>query len=212
MNKKILTIAVSAVLTASISACQPYMTKRDNTVKGAGIGAGVGAVAAILKGKREGDEILAGAVIGAGLGAAVGAYMDAQEEKIARIPGTTVERIDDETLIVRFASDVLFSVDSASLSGSSEATLGEVGSVVAEFDKTAVIIQGHTDSTGSDAYNQGLSERRANSVRSYLSNQGVNPQRIFAEGYGESQPIASNETASGRAQNRRVAMMLRAKA
>lgn len=212
MNNKVMTITASAVLTAALAGCQPYMTKRDNTVKGAAIGGGVGAVAAILKGKREADEILAGAAIGAGIGAGIGAYMDAQEEKIARIPGTTVERIDDETLIVRFASDVLFAVDSASLSGGSEATLSEVSGVVREFDKTAVIIQGHTDSTGSDQYNQALSERRAGSVRSYMSNQGVNPARMAAEGYGETQPIASNESASGRAQNRRVSMMLRAKA
>lgn len=212
MNKKVMTIAVSAALTVALGGCQPYMTKRDNTLKGAGIGAGVGAVAAIVSGKRKADQILTGAAIGAGIGAGIGAYMDAQEERIARIPGTTVERIDDETLIVRFASDVLFAVDSASLSGSSQATLSEVSGVVSEFDKTAVIIQGHTDSSGSDQYNQALSERRAESVRSFLSGQGVNPGRMLAEGYGESSPIASNESAAGRSQNRRVAMMLRAKA
>ncbi len=211
MNK-MMTIAVSTTLAASLGACQPYMTKRDNTIKGAGIGAGVGAVAAILKGKREADEILAGAAIGAGVGAGIGAYMDAQEEKIARIPGTTVERIDDETLIVRFASDVLFASNSSDLSGSSRATLSEVGGVVNDFDKTAVILQGHTDSDGTDQYNQALSERRAQSVRGFLSSQGVDPRRMMAEGYGESQPIAANTTAAGKAQNRRVTMMLRAKA
>ncbi len=204
--------ALVSALTVTLSACQPYMTKRDNTVRGAGIGAGVGAAVAILNGKREADEILAGAVIGAGLGAGIGAYMDAQEEKIARIPGTTVERIDDETLIVRFASDVLFSIDSATLSGSSRGTLDDVAGVLNEFDKTAVIVQGHTDSTGSDQYNQGLSERRAGSVRGFLSSRGVDPRRLVAEGYGETQPIASNASDSGRAQNRRVGIMLRAKA
>jgi len=211
MNK-VMTIAVSTALAATLGACQPYVTKRDNTIRGAGIGAGVGAVAALLKGKREADEILAGAAIGAGLGAGIGAYMDRQEEKIARIPGTTVERDDDDTLIVRFASDVLFAVDSASLSGSSQSTLGEVGGVIQDFQKTAVVIQGHTDSDGSDQYNQGLSRQRADSVRGFLSSQGVDPRRMVAEGFGESQPIASNATASGKAQNRRVTMMLRGKA
>ena len=220
------TASVAALLAASLlAACagggndaprtrrnEPYMTKRDKTVKGGSIGAVVGAAGAVAAGKREADEILVGAAIGAGVGAGIGAYMDAQEEKIARIPGTTVERVDKETLLVHFDSDVLFAVDSATIDSSGRDTLEQVADVLTEYKKTAVVVQGHTDSTGSDAHNDALSERRATSVERYLTQQGVDGQRIVAEGYGEGYPVASNETESGRQLNRRVDVLLKAKA
>jgi outer membrane protein OmpA-like peptidoglycan-associated protein len=187
-------------------------TKRDKTAKGAAIGAGAGAVAAVLAGQREADEILAGAAIGAGVGAGVGAYMDHQEEKLARIPGTTVERVGDDTLLVHFQSDVLFEIDSAILNASSRSALDEVTDVLAEYRKTAVVVQGFTDSTGSEEHNQSLSERRAGSVMNYLIGRGIDAARIVAVGYGEGEPVASNETAAGRQQNRRVNVLLKAKA
>ncbi|HZI64811.1 MAG TPA: OmpA family protein [Thermoanaerobaculia bacterium] len=190
----------------------PYVTRRDRTVKGAGIGAAAGAVGAVLAGKREADEILAGAAIGAVVGGGIGAYMDAQQEKLARIPGTTVERVDDQTLLVHFDSDVLFSVDSSALSGSARSNLDQVSEVLNEYNKTAVVVQGHTDSTGSEQHNQELSERRASSVENYLVDRGVDARRLAALGYGETAPVASNDTAGGRQQNRRVDIMLRAKA
>jgi outer membrane protein OmpA-like peptidoglycan-associated protein len=191
---------------------QPYETRRDKTWKGAGAGAAVGAVGAILAGKREADEILVGAAIGSVVGGGVGAYMDAQEEKIARIPGTRTERVDDRTLLVHFDSDILFSVDSAGLDGDGRSTLDEVSGVLSEYRKTAVVVQGHTDSTGSEEHNQGLSERRAGSVLNYLVGRGIDPQRITALGYGESEPVASNDSEGGRQRNRRVDILLRAKA
>jgi len=190
----------------------PYVTRRDRTVKGAGIGAAAGAVGAVLAGKREADEILAGAAIGAVVGGGIGAYMDAQQEKLARIPGTTVERVDDQTLLVHFDSDVLFAVDSSALSGSARSNLDQVSEVLNEYNKTAVVVQGHTDSTGSEQHNQELSERRASSVENYLVDRGVDARRLAALGYGETAPVASNDTAGGRQQNRRVDIMLRAKA
>ena len=191
---------------------QPRATRRDKTAKGAGIGAAAGAAGAILAGKRQADEILAGAAIGAAVGAGVGLYMDAQEEKLARIPGTTVERVSDDTLLLRFDSDVLFAVDSAALTGGARGTLEEVGTVINQYDKTAVVVQGHTDSTGSEQHNQELSDRRANSVRGYLVDRGVDDGRIAAIGYGETYPVADNDTTAGRQQNRRVTIMLKAKA
>ena len=209
---------VAATLALSLGAgCasyqpQPRTTQRDKTAKGAGVGAVAGAAGAILAGKREADEILAGAAIGAAVGGGVGLYMDAQEEKLARIPGTSVERVGEDTLLIRFDSDVLFAVDSASLTGSSRATLDDVGGVIVDYDKTAVVVQGHTDSTGSEEHNLGLSDRRANAVRGFLVNQGVDDDRIAAIGYGEDYPVADNGTASGRQLNRRVNIMLKAKA
>jgi len=188
------------------------VTKHDKTAKGAGIGAAAGAVGALITGKRQADEILAGAAIGAAIGGGVGAYMDHQEAKLAKIPGTHVERLDESTLLVHFDSDVLFTVDSAALSGDARSALGQAASVMNEYEKTAVVVQGHTDSTGSEEHNQGLSERRASSVEQELVGKGVDRDRIASMGFGESQPVADNATSEGRRKNRRVDVMLRAKA
>ncbi|HKI05546.1 MAG TPA: OmpA family protein [Thermoanaerobaculia bacterium] len=197
---------------ASTAPRQERTTQRDRTYKGAGIGAAAGAAAAILKGEREADEILAGAAIGAVIGGGIGAYMDAQQEKLARIPGTTVERVGEDTLLVHFDSDVLFSVNSASLDSDGRATLEDVAGVVDEYKKTAVVVQGHTDSTGSEELNQNLSDRRASSVRAYLVSRGVDADRVAAVGMGEGYPVASNDSESGRQQNRRVDILLKAAA
>lgn len=194
------------------SATTSGATKHDKTAKGAGIGALSGAALSLLLGKREADEILAGAAIGAGIGAGAGAYMDAQEEKLARIPGTHVERVSEDTLLVHFDSDVLFAIDSATISQPSRDTLEEVAGVLLEYPKTAVVIQGHTDSTGTEEHNQALSERRAGAVKGFLAGRGVSGERMAAIGYGEGMPKASNETPEGRQQNRRVDVLLKAKA
>ncbi|HUP24660.1 MAG TPA: OmpA family protein [Thermoanaerobaculia bacterium] len=210
------TIALASLLAAGCSMIreerQPYTTKRDNIKKGAGIGAAAGAAGALLAGKREGDELLAGAAVGAAAGAGVGWYLDRQEEKLARIPGTWVERAGKNTLLVRFESDVLFGVDSAMIDSRGRSVLEQVAGVLAEFPKTTVIVQGHTDSTGSEEHNQHLSERRAGAVRGVLVGRGVAPARVTSLGFGESDPVASNTTVSGRQQNRRVDIMLRANA
>src|SRR5262245_23885940 len=153
--RKHLALVSCLVLGALLSGCTESATtsrttKRDKTLKGAGIGALSGAAASIALGKREADEILAGTAIGAGIGAGVGAYMDAQEEKLARIPGTTVERVSDDTLMVHFDSDILFAVDSATLNSQSRSALQDMAGVLMEYKKTAVVIQGHTDSTGTE--------------------------------------------------------------
>ena len=191
---------------------QERVTKRDRTAKGAGIGAAAGAAAAVLKGEREADEILAGAAIGAVVGGGIGAYMDAQQEKLARIPGTSVERVGEDTLLVHFDSDVLFDVNSASLDSDGRATLEDVAGVLEEYPKTAVVVQGHTDSTGSEEHNQELSDRRASSVRGYLVSRGVDADRVAAVGMGEDYPVASNDSESGRQENRRVDILLKAQA
>ena len=210
---------LALVLMVSLAGCAAlrggengYTTQRDKTKKGAAIGAASGAVLGALLGEGELDEILAGAAIGAGVGAGVGAYMDRQEEKLAQIPGTTVERVGKNMLLVHFESDVLFAVDSAMLSSVSRATLDEAGAVFVDFPKTAIISQGHTDSSGSEDHNQGLSERRAMSVANYLTGRGVDSLRITSLGYGEAHPVASNDHANGRSLNRRVDLLLKAKA
>jgi outer membrane protein OmpA-like peptidoglycan-associated protein len=188
------------------------VTRRDKTLKGAGIGAGAGALGAVLIGKREADQILIGAAIGAAAGAGVGAYLDAQEERLGRIEGTTVERVDDDTLLVQFDSDLLFPVDSARPTPESLSTLAEVADVLVKYPKTAVVVQGHTDATGPAAYNLDLSERRALTVKDLLMDRGVAETRLAAIGHGEEFPIASNSFEEGRRRNRRVTVMLKAKA
>jgi outer membrane protein OmpA-like peptidoglycan-associated protein len=188
------------------------VTKRDKTAKGAGIGAAAGAVLAAVTGDREAERILAGAAIGAGIGAGVGAYMDSQEEKLGHIPGTTVERVSEDTLLVHFESDVLFDIDSAIIKPAARGALDQAAQVITEFPKTAVVAQGHTDATGTEAHNQDLSDRRAGAVVAYLAGRGIDSSRMAAIGYGEGQPVASNDTTSGRALNRRVDLLLKAKA
>lgn len=188
------------------------VTERDKTKKGAAIGAASGAVLGAVLGEGELDEILAGAAIGAGLGAGVGAYMDRQEEKLAKVPGTTVERVADDMILLHFESDLLFEVDSHNLSPDSRTSLDQAAAVFNEQSKTAIIAQGHTDSTGGEAHNQSLSERRATAVMNYLIGRGVDGSRITALGYGEGYPVTSNDTIEGRKRNRRVDLLLKAKA
>lgn len=222
-RSRLLTSSIAVVCAASlIAGCtqqqptttqqQPRTTKRDKTGKGAAIGAASGAVLAAVLGEGELDEILLGAAIGGGIGAGVGAYMDKQEEDLARIPGTSVERVGEDMLLVSFESDVLFAVDSAVLNSSSRSSLEQAAGVFMEYPKTAILAQGHTDSTGSEQHNQDLSERRAQAVSNYLVGRGVDQTRITALGYGEGHPIANNETTSGRQQNRRVDLLLKGKA
>ncbi|HKY31861.1 MAG TPA: OmpA family protein [Candidatus Polarisedimenticolia bacterium] len=216
-HRAILLLVCAAL--AAAPACQkkapsdePRTTRRDKTGKGAAIGAAVGGLFGALVGEREADEILAGAAIGAGIGAGVGAYMDAQEEKLARIPGTRVERAGKDTLLVHFDSDILFDVDSSAIKSGVRDTLDNAAAVFLEYPKTAIVVQGHTDSTGTEEHNQALSERRAGAVRAYLIGRGVDTDRIAAIGYGENHPVAGNGSADGRALNRRVDLLLKAKA
>lgn len=208
----IVTLAGGCASTYQPAPREPRTTARDKTAKGAGVGAAAGAAAALLKGNREADEILAGAAIGAAVGAGVGVYMDRQEEQLARIPGTTVERVGEDTLLVKFQSDVLFDVDSAVIDADGRSTLNQVAGVLVEHPKTAVVVQGHTDSTGGEEHNLALSERRANAVANHLIARGVDGARVAALGMGEGYPVASNGSESGRALNRRVDVVLKAKA
>jgi outer membrane protein OmpA-like peptidoglycan-associated protein len=209
---KTLQLLVASLLVSTTFACTEYTTRRDKTREGAAIGGAAGAVGAVIKGEREADEILAGAAIGAVAGAGVGAYMDRQEERLARIPGTTVERVGDGVLLVKFDSDVLFDVDSALVKPGRRAAVDDVSDVLIDYPKTAVVVQGHTDSTGTEEHNQDLSERRAEAIAHRLIGNGVDEQRIATIGYGEGDPVADNDYAGGRQRNRRVEILLKARA
>lgn len=182
------------------------------TKRGAAVGAAVGAAAGFFIGDGELDEVLGSAAVGAGLGAGIGLYMDKQEKALEEIDDVEVERLDEETLRVNFDSDILFAVDSATLSPQSMSSLDEFAQVMREYPKTAILIQGYTDSTGSEQYNMQLSERRAKSVYNHLALREVEQGRMAAIGYGEGYPVADNATSQGRAQNRRVSILVKGKA
>jgi outer membrane protein OmpA-like peptidoglycan-associated protein len=183
-----------------------------NTKRNAAIGAGVGALAGFFVGDGELDEILGTAAVGAGVGAGVGLYMDKQQRELEQIEEVDVERLDEETLRISFDSDILFAVDSAVLSDASKSSLDEFARVMREYPQTAILVQGYTDSTGSEAYNMQLSERRAKAVYNHLALREVEPARMAAIGYGEGYPVADNATPEGRALNRRVAILVKGKA
>lgn len=190
-------------------------SERDKTKKGAVIGGVAGAIAgAIIHNNRGSGNAKRGAVVGGVVGAAtgaiVGAMMDKQERELRQIEGIDVARTDDDELKVTVRNEILFDFNSASLRSSSRDELREMADVFNRYNDTTIVVAGHTDSVGSTAYNQRLSNRRASSVASYLENLGVRDSRIDAVGYGESRAKASNSTASGRQQNRRVELYVRA--
>jgi outer membrane protein OmpA-like peptidoglycan-associated protein len=169
-------------------------------------GAAIGA--AVSKDKRKGALI--GAGVGGLTGAGVGYYMDRQEEKLRqRLQGTGVSVTrQGDNLILNMPGNVTFKTDSADINAGFYDVLNSVVLVLKEFDKTLIDVYGHTDSVGSDSYNQTLSERRAASVGQYLMSQGVDGRRVATQGFGESRPIAGNDTEAGRQQNRRVELQL----
>lgn len=202
-------IALAAVL--ATAACVTDPTTGERKISKAAIGGVGGALGGYLLGdlvggKHDRTEKIVGAGIGAVAGAGIGAYMDAQEKKLReKTAGSGVDVIrEGDNLLLRMPSGITFATDSAAVQPQFQPTLDKVSSILAEYPKTYIDIYGHTDSTGSEAYNQGLSERRAQSVENYLANHGVQRVRMAARGYGEMQPIASNETSEGRAANRRV--------
>ena len=179
----------------------------NRMAKGAAIGAGAGGAAGGLIGHAAGNTVagvLIGAAVGGAAGALIGNYMDKQAAEIERdIEGARVERVG-EGIKITFNSGILFDVNKADLKDYSRSELVKLASILNKYDDTNILLAGHTDSTGSDQYNLELSRRRAQSVSEYLSIQNVTPDRFTVHGYGESDPVADNDTADGRAQNRRV--------
>jgi outer membrane protein OmpA-like peptidoglycan-associated protein len=178
-----------------------------NTTKGGAIGAGAGGAIGGAIGSRS-DNTAVGAIIGAAVGGATGALigrrMDKQAEELkADLEGAKVERVG-EGILITFDSGLLFDINSSDLQGETKVNLTDLSATLKKYDDTNVLIEGHTDNTGEDAYNQKLSERRAASVENFLVSQGVGGGRITTKGYGEEQPIGENGSEVGRTANRRV--------
>ena len=190
---------------AAMQGTDDDVTKSDKTKKGAIAGAAAGAVLGAVIGEGEADEILAGAAIGAGIGAGVGVYMDRQERELTEIPGTTVERVGDDVLLVHFDTDVMFEPGSARLTPRSQAALDDTVEVLADFPKTAIVVQGHAGLMSNESEALRLSQERAEAVRGYLISRGIDADRIAAVGYG-------SQYADSTADNKRVDLLLKAKA
>ena len=209
--KSMLVMAISGAALVATSACTTDPVTGEQRISKAAIGGIGGALGGYLLGdlvggRRDRTEKIVGAGIGGIAGAGIGAYMDKQEREMrARTAGTDVQVIrQGDDLLLNIPSGINFAYDSAAVQPQFQRTLDQVAGVLGEYNRTYVDVYGHTDSTGSDAYNQGLSERRARSVADYLSSHGVQSARIGTRGFGKTQPVASNETEDGRAANRRV--------
>jgi len=202
-RRTIATLALATFTFVTAAACASTPRER----KGAVIGAGTGAVAGGLIGKAAGSTakgIIIGAAVGGAAGAVIGRRMDQQAAELEQaIPDANVERVG-EGILVTFDSGILFDFDSATVKPVARENLTKVAESLRKYPGSNVVLVGHTDADGSDSYNQGLSERRARAAADYLVSQGVPRASIDATGRGEAEPVASNSTEAGKAQNRRV--------
>jgi outer membrane protein OmpA-like peptidoglycan-associated protein len=209
MKKINLSLAMILSLILMSSGCASWNKTQKGAVAGTAAGTGMGAVI----GKASGNTAL-GAIIGAAVGGAAGAVignqMDKQAEEIQnKVPDAKVERVG-EGIVVEFSSNILFGYDKSSLSSTAKDNLDKLVIVLNEYKETDIEVQGHTDNTGSLAYNQNLSEERADEVSGYLADKGILNSRLNINGFGETMPKYDNESEVGRTQNRRVEFLITA--
>lgn len=215
-TQKLLSVIIISIFTLSACATDEYGNKREMTdsEKGALIGAGIGVLAGLTtkdKGKKAALYGLVGGVAGAG----VGHYMDSQKKDFElqlkeemQSGAILVEKLPQNALMITMTAQTSFDVNSTQIKPGFYSTMDKIAGIVNKYGKTHITLLGHTDSTGSSAYNKTLSENRAASVMSYLQSKGVIPQRLSAYGMGKDKPRASNDTEGGRAQNRRVEIVI----
>ena len=209
MKRTLISLSIISLLAASCSSTR----KMSNQDKGVAIGAGSGAVIGGVIGRATGNTAL-GAIIGAGVGGVtggvIGHHMDKQAEEIKRdVPGVKVERVG-EGIVVEFGESVLFAKAQSDLSAQSYRSLDKLVTILSKYPDTDLEIDGHTDNTGTDGFNQALSEKRANAVSQYLLAHNIPNARIKTIGYGEKLPKYTNDTETGRAGNRRVEFQITA--
>ncbi len=208
---RIRSATLASLTVIALLGCQTQGTILESKkAKGALLGtlAGAAAGAAIGGHDHRAGGALIGAAAGALAGAGIGAYLDRQAQELDAIPGAEVQRRDD-SLLVNFQSALLFDFGSSTLQPGAYDRLRTLARTLNNYPKSDVIIKGHTDNVGAQNYNQSLSEKRSDRVRTFLISEGVAPSRITAIGYGESMPVAANSTESGRGQNRRVEIEIR---
>lgn len=197
---------IGALAVAMLAGCTQDQMGDNRVPIGAAAGAALGAAAGLLVGGNDRRNALVGAGIGALAGAAVGDYLNRQQRELEQDlagTGATVVNTGD-SLLITLPDNITFAVDSSTVQPQFMSTLSDMAQTLRSYPQSYVDVIGHTDSTGAAAYNQQLSERRAQSVANVLINRGVQRERIVAYGFGETQPIADNNTPQGRAANRRV--------
>jgi outer membrane protein OmpA-like peptidoglycan-associated protein len=198
----LLSLALAAVVAVTATSCE---TAGKRTAIGAGAGAAVGAGAGALLGGKNNRGV--GALIGAGVGAlaggSIGLYLDKQQKELEAAKVAEVKRTENG-LVVKMAGDILFDSGSSALKPKSIGDLEKLGDIIAKYSDDRIKIYGHTDSEGGKAYNEELSLRRADAVKRVLIGRGVQEKQMTALGMGQTEPVASNATAAGRAKNRRV--------
>lgn len=212
--KKIVVLALSAAV--MLVGCEAY-NNSNKTQRGAVVGAAGGALLGAILGNNVGNGqnselgAVLGTVVGGAAGAVIGNQMDKQAKKIEQeVPGAEVKRVDDG-IVVTFDgnnSGVYFETAKYNINAKSQETLNKLIRILKEYPDTNVLVAGHTDSVGQDAYNMTLSKNRAQSVSRYLTANGVAGSRLTTKWYGENNPVASNDTAAGRAKNRRVNIVI----
>ncbi|MDQ6609040.1 MAG: OmpA family protein [Bacteroidota bacterium] len=202
-------IVIAAVAGVVASGCSTATKSQKGAVIGGGGGAVIGAVIGNATGNTARGAII-GAVLGGVGGAVIGHKMDKQAEEMKKVLGDAEVRREGEGIIINFKEKVLFGYDKSELGTSATTNLSKLVEILNRYPDTNIEIIGHTDNKGSNEYNQGLSERRANAVVNYLNSNGINNSRLTAIGKGETDPIVSNDTEDGRAQNRRVEFVITA--
>lgn len=206
--RRITVFLLLAALLFSAYGCG-WTAKQKGAVGGAVAGAAVGAAVGHATGNTAVGAII-GAAVGGAAGAYIGSYMDKQAEEIERdLEGATVERIG-EGIKITFDSGILFDVDKAALKTNAKTNLDKLSVILNKYEDTDILIEGHTDNTGSEEHNMELSKRRSESVAAQLGTAQINPTRFTLVGYGEIQPVATNETVEGRQLNRRVELAIMA--
>ncbi|SEH96181.1 Outer membrane protein OmpA [Paenimyroides aquimaris] len=211
MKKLNVYVLTTAMLAGTFLTGCSSVKNANNTQKGAVVGATAGAVLGGVLGNNVGNKnnsalgAVLGGVIGGTAGAVIGKNMDKQAQEIeTALPGAQVERVGEGIKVILNENTVNFNFDSAELTSTAKANLDKIAKVFIDNPKTLITLYGYTDSVGKDEYNLKLSRTRANAVRSYLGSKGIGVKRITAQGMGEADPIASNDTDAGRAKNRRV--------
>jgi len=211
--RKATTLIFIAAFAAACATSGDAPNDNQKTKRGATIGAVAGAIAGAVIGNQSGNNrtgAVVGAAAGAAVGAAIGHRMDKQEEELKQIPGVEVTRPSESEIDVRLTSDILFDYNSSALRPESRSTLDQLGTNFRQYPDNRVVVEGHTDSVGSDSFNQRLSEQRAANVADYLIDRGVPASNVIVYGYGEARPKDSNDTAEGRQLNRRVEIHIQA--
>ena len=200
MKRSILLLVAAAGLI--FSSCKSLNKSQKGVLIGAGAGGAVGAGVGKIAGNTALGAII-GATVGGAAGGIIGKRMDDKAKELEKIKEAEVQRVG-EGINLTFKSGVLFATDSYELNSAARQTLAKVTDVLVKNDDVNILIEGHTDNTGTDAYNQTLSERRARAVSDFLVAQGIKSARLKTTGYGKTQPKVSNDTEEGRATNRRV--------